>query len=370
MNPTAESTLLLQKRLYSIDGLKICSALLVFAFHSHMHLGVQYGALTTFISQGAIVMDLFFLLSGFPLYYAYAGRPLTTGRELRTFYRKRLISIYPLYLTVVLVFLLVWDTYPIWQRLLTLPVELLLLQSWFSGMFSYSHNGGTWFLSCLVFGYLVFPALKALLEKASARRLLFYGILTYILCAISPLVVIACELPNIYSNPLLRVLQFFEGMVLAAALSRYAMRWTKPKPLVGVTMAVASIVATIAAVNEFVAQGFQVNQYVPYGFVTLPLFLLLVTGAVWTELGMKPRGSIGKGLNVLKQFTYPVFMAQFFVWNPARSVIAAHPAVFAVHGNIKGLLLAAFLCAAATIILRLLIDIPCQKLLKKKSLVS
>ena len=53
-----------KQRLYSIDLLKNFSVVLIFFFHCNMHLGVHFSALTPFISQGAIVMDLFFMLSG------------------------------------------------------------------------------------------------------------------------------------------------------------------------------------------------------------------------------------------------------------------------------------------------------------------
>lgn len=78
------------RRLYSIDALKFCAACIVFAFHCNIHLGIQFGPLNDFISQGAILMDLFFMLSGFALYHSYCEKKLTWEVGVKHFYYKRI----------------------------------------------------------------------------------------------------------------------------------------------------------------------------------------------------------------------------------------------------------------------------------------
>lgn len=354
-----------RRRLASVDALKFISAVIVFFFHCNIHLGVQFKAVTGFISQGAVMMDLFFLLSGFAMYYFYEGRTLLDGRELHGFYCRRLVSIYPLYLVIVLSFLLVFDASTIGQKLLALPVELLLLQAWFPGFFSYSHNNGTWFLSCLMFAYLLFPLLKRFLEQAGRRLLVFLCALTYVLCATSPFIVNTYALPDIYSNPLLRLLQFAEGMALSALLSRSCEKPSKRQALLGAVTAAVSGVALAAIIGKLAEAEWFIGQYVSYGFVTLPLFMLLIAGTAVAELGSSPREPFNTVLKNLSAFAYPMFLAQFFVWNPVAGIKSAYPQLFVSHGNWKTLLLAASICAVSTLILRFWIDIPCQRLLKK-----
>lgn len=354
-------------RLYAIDFLKLCSVVIVFLFHCNMHLGIQFKSLTPFISQGAVVMDLFFMLSGFALYCRYGDMPLSDRAALTIFYRKRFSSIYPLYLVIVLAFLLVMDPASLTQKILDLPIQLLLLQSWFSGLFSYSHNGGTWFLSCLAFCYLQFPLLKVLLERTGKRRVCMLLALVYLLCAVSPHLVIACELPNIYSSPLLRMLQFFAGMLTAALVFQGNSRVPKLSPFSWGVLALGSAAALVGVVSWFVRQEYCLGHYVPYGFVTFPLFLLLLTGSVQAELGRSFAPRWGVALKTLSGFAYPIFMAQFFLWSPMRKLISSRPQWFVSHGNWKTFLLATLLCAVVTLALYLF-DTACQRLLKKQAL--
>lgn len=50
------------KRIYSIDLLRMFAALLIFLFHSHLHMGCEYGLLDEIIKQGVIFMILFFII--------------------------------------------------------------------------------------------------------------------------------------------------------------------------------------------------------------------------------------------------------------------------------------------------------------------
>ncbi len=354
-------------RLYAIDLLKFCSVVIVFLFHCNMHLGIQFKSLTPFISQGAVVMDLFFMLSGFALYCRYRDMPLSDRAALAIFYRKRFSSIYPLYLVIVLAFLLVMDPASLTQKVLDLPIQLLLLQSWFSGLFSYSHNGGTWFLSCLAFCYVLFPLLKVPLERAGKRRVWMLLALVYLLCAVSPHLVIACELPNIYSSPLLRMLQFFAGMLTAALVFRQSSHAKKITPLLWAGITACSFIALVGVVSWFVGREYCLGHYVPYGFVTFPLFILLLMGAVQTELSWSSAPRWCVALKTLSGFAYPIFMAQFFLWSPMRKLISARSQWFAVHGNWKTFLLVSLFCAAVTLALYLF-DTVCQRLLKKQAL--
>lgn len=84
------------KRIVGLDYLRIYTVLVVFLFHTWMHLGCTFGKLTTFVSEGAVLMTLFFMLSGYVLGLKYNNISLKS-RALKDFYIKRLISILPLY---------------------------------------------------------------------------------------------------------------------------------------------------------------------------------------------------------------------------------------------------------------------------------
>lgn len=60
-----------ERRYISIDILKTVAAVLTLLFHCNIHLGIEFWGFTRFISQCAIVMDLFFIISGYALFIGY-----------------------------------------------------------------------------------------------------------------------------------------------------------------------------------------------------------------------------------------------------------------------------------------------------------
>ena len=57
----------MKRRLVGLDVFRIMSAVVVFLFHTQMHMGADFGFLNEFIHMGAIFMTGFFMLSGYAL---------------------------------------------------------------------------------------------------------------------------------------------------------------------------------------------------------------------------------------------------------------------------------------------------------------
>ena len=91
------------KRILGLDYLRIMMVFMVFLFHSWMHLGFQLGKLTSFISEGAVYMTMFFMLSGYVLGLKYKHLPMDK-LSLKNFYVKRIASIFPLYIICVVLY--------------------------------------------------------------------------------------------------------------------------------------------------------------------------------------------------------------------------------------------------------------------------
>ena len=69
------------KRIVGLDYLRVYTALMVFLFHSWMHLGCSFWKLTSFVSEGAAYMTLFFMMSGYVLGLKYKELPLNSYRS-------------------------------------------------------------------------------------------------------------------------------------------------------------------------------------------------------------------------------------------------------------------------------------------------
>lgn len=342
----------------SLDILKTVAAVLTLFFHCNMHLGIHFGFFTPFISQGAIAMDLFFMLSGYALFVGYYAKELD-AKSILTFYKRRLVSIYPLYALVMVAFWLI-PSYrsPLRSVLISLPVELSLMQSWFSGMFGFSHNGGTWFLSCLVFCYAVFPGLLAVAKRVSRDSRYILLLLCWLFCALIPLMSIYLEMPNVYSNPLLRMLEFFGGILLAAELCDRKILGRPTMWLAGVTICGGGIIGVVTKLYPIEILR---NGYVTYGFATFPLFLLLVAASICVECGYERPLPLAHWWKTCADHAYAVFMAQFFLWPPIRKLKEILPQAFAAHENGKTPLLTVVFCLVLTIILQDCYNSPAQK---------
>lgn len=353
------------KHLCSIDMLKSMAAILTFFFHCQIHLSVQFRWLTPFISQGAIVMDLFFILSGYTLYAKYSMQPFEPSAYLK-FYGRRLYSIYPMYALIMLAFWIVpaWRL-PVKDVFISLPVELLLLQSWFPGMFSVGHNGGTWFLSCIMSCYIVFPLLLTVCRQMQKRALRLVTATCYILCSVIPIMTIHFAIVTAYSNPLIRMLQFFSGMMLAKQIdSEDAHRATSYNFQFAFWLAIISGIVLCVAVTWLWEIEYLRWSYIGYGFVTFPLFLLMIKGFVTAEREYNRDIKSKRLWHILGNHSYAIFMAQFFVLQPVREIKAKFPWYFTFHGNIKTFALATMMCTVVAIVLQNCFNAPVQRFIK------
>lgn len=165
----------MNKRYTGLDIVRVFCVIIVCAFHTSIHLECQYGIFQSFIWNGAVLMTTFFMLSGFTLSLVYRNM---TRKEIPHYYLKRAISILPMYYICILIHSIVFIIYAmntgavqdkIQQVLVLAPIELLGLQSFFTSLFPYNHNGGTWFISCLLFCYILFPCLIVPIQRLRDR---------------------------------------------------------------------------------------------------------------------------------------------------------------------------------------------------------
>lgn len=106
--------------------------------------------MNAFIEMGAIAMTGFFLLSGYVMDFTSRRKSFSDLREIKNFYVKRLIAILPLYYAYAVMNIginVIWKGMnAVIQEVLLFPLEILGLQSAYSDLTPYSHNGGSWFI--------------------------------------------------------------------------------------------------------------------------------------------------------------------------------------------------------------------------------
>ena len=174
---------------------------------------------------GEVGVSFFFMLSGFVLSYAYGHRVLEGQFHTMSFLWKQLSKFYPLHL-LMLVFmaLLNWRlsiTYS-WTNLLT---QVLLVQSWvLDESFYFGPNGPAWFLSDLVFFYVIFAAALRLLMKLSLRRLFLLTLLVAGVYMLLLQIVPERLEDEFYVFPIFRIIDFFIGILICRLFRSDAVR--------------------------------------------------------------------------------------------------------------------------------------------------
>ncbi|QNI35934.1 acyltransferase family protein [Edaphobacter albus] len=204
----------------ALTGLRFFAAFYVMSFHygaAFTHRAHMPRAVTNFLEHGSLGVCLFFLLSGFILFYTYAGN-LKTGRDRYRFFVARFCRIYPVYLLAAAVTCFAVRGLPTGHNLM----YFTLLQSWTpaASPSGYAWIMQAWTLSVETFFYCSFPLLLPLVERLRSRHL------TWMLLFIVGITAGLLELPFQHAGmtspvqgiflPLLRLPEFILGMLLGS----------------------------------------------------------------------------------------------------------------------------------------------------------
>lgn len=183
----------------TLQSLRFVFVMMIFMSH------FAYRDVCAFDAGGDCGVAFFFLLSGFVCSIGYGAKIRNGSFHYGSFIWSRLKKLYPLHLLCLLFFLVVSHASLDGKVLL----NVLLLQSWVPDIdYYFACNSVSWFLSSLLFCYVMFP--------------LFYRWLSW---PLSLAVAIACVAVYwftpadrinaiLYVNPLVRLIDFYWGMLL------------------------------------------------------------------------------------------------------------------------------------------------------------
>lgn len=350
-----------RSRLFGLDLFRIVCALFIFLFHSQMHIGCDYGFLNNFISMGAIFMTAFFLLSGLSLSYTNHGRDFTSIESIFSFYKKRFRSILPLYWFICIF-------YPFYDvivnqgsaidNFLLLPLEMLGLQQVFHSLFSVSHNGGTWFISCLLFCYAAFPFLSRVFNymKETHRKMLCLVLIA--LCIYSPFVVVYFNISDIYSNIFFRLIEFSIGVLIFSLIRNPGKVSQSKKSRVAFLFFCSILFLLICLVSLGIHFSLFVNNYMIYNLISLPLFCILLVVAFSIP---KAPDKISRLFTYLSEISYAFFLAQFFVWKLTTFFCL----YTGIDRNLPKIVISFSLCLLISIFMHEIIEKNVRKLIEK-----
>ena len=248
--------------IHSLQSVRFVLALLI--FHHHYFITPQIEQFGTF------PVSFFFILSGFLLSVGYAEKVTTISFQYRRFVLKRFSRVYSLNIVGLILFLL----YPLAIGIYSgefkaidfkLILDIFLLQSWFPypSVF-FSGNAVCWFLSDIVFCYLMFP----FLIKMRYGNLYYMSVLALFLTCYF---IIVCVMPTefvycfLYINPLFRIIDFLLGIELY-----YLYKGLLSYQINKLSFVVNSILESFVVVLCIVS--LLIFQYLPYRFSCASLY--------------------------------------------------------------------------------------------------
>jgi len=269
-----------------LTGLRFVAAFHVLVFHATAW---ETWGVPSFVrglaGSGYVAVSLFFVLSGFILTYAHAGRRLAT----RDFYANRFARIYPTYLFALVIVAPLFLVHTLRvegpRRLVEDVVSVVTLtQAWWPPV-SMAWNPPGWSLSAEAFFYLLFPLVAPALVTGRRALAVTVGVASYAACLAVTLLYLrlapdgpielshhstAFWLSVVRYDPAVRFPEFVLGIVVARGYLavRASPRYEKTAATVSVLSALA-----IAAV---LARSASLPYPVLHNGLLAPLFAMLI----------------------------------------------------------------------------------------------
>ena len=353
-------------RIVGLDILRVGLTLLIFMFHSHIHLlHCSYGIFDDFVNMGAIAMTGFFMLSGYSIQISSGSKDMTNTVEIKQFFTKRLSAILPLYY----VYAILNITYNILQKgqtavieeIVLFPIEFLSIQSFFSGLFPYSHNGGSWFISCILFCYLIYPLIQLLTKNITDKQRLWIITTFSFILLYGAIIVQKFKLEWIYDNPLFRCQEFIIGVLICQVNSKQETDLRIFKTFRKSTACVLTVAIMIIGIT--IASRLNIRRdYMLYSWISLPCFISLLISLGHIKFGQLQNSNL---LGFLSSISFSFYLTQImFLWIITKKITE----LLCCDSNLLKVAVSFVLCFMTAIIIHKFIEIPSSKLLKQKYL--
>lgn len=153
----------------ALSGIRVLCALTVVLHHTLLYFNPSSQLLTFQLGDGAVT--LFFVLSGFVMYYCY-GQQKTF--DLKEYYKYRFIRIFPLYWVSLLLFFIFVGSAHFWMvnpSILQTLLAFFGIQSFIPyPRYYFAINPVGWFVSAEIFLCVVFPFLVFSLKRLNRSK--------------------------------------------------------------------------------------------------------------------------------------------------------------------------------------------------------
>jgi peptidoglycan/LPS O-acetylase OafA/YrhL len=294
------------RHLAALTGIRGLAAWGVVFYHVRLSLsGLLPAPVIAALGKGYLAVDLFFVLSGFVIWYNYAARIRDGGwGEAKLFLWRRFARVWPLHGAVlggfVAFVLLLGATgrdssgYP-WAEL---PLHLILVQNW-GFLPALAWNQPAWSISTEFAAYLLFPAVVAAWRWERLPSWALLGIAALLAASLHALFAWQGEVTLGGRIEQLGLWRCLAGFAMGMVLCLLWQRWQGSRQAAlsaGLACALLLALAGVLALPE--------TMFVPAAFFTGLLALALGQGAIARLFG-------GKVLTYLGEISYSTYLTHF-----------------------------------------------------------
>lgn len=290
-------------RLYNLDYLRGFAAFGIMMYH---YLSWTFGSFTadSFMGRVAIYgVSVFYILSGLTLYYVYYERMRPSKDDLISFFKKRVLRIFPLLWLVTFASILLSGKIP--------DIGNLFLN--LTGLFGFIRwdkyfSAGVWSIGNELVFYAFFPVFVLFIKRFKPLMLVFsfvlFGIYLYFtFVKLTPSMTIG-EQWNTFTNPLNQVFLFLGGFLVGAFLHKMDV---KNSVIVSVLLVALTLFIFFPATGDIINLVTGTNRLI----FTASSFLICIC---FYKLTFKFPKFIHNPLTFLGEASYSVYLVHPIVW--------------------------------------------------------
>lgn len=286
----------------ALTGLRFFAAFYVFIFHLYIRSEgkISNKILHLIINNGALGVNIFFILSGLTLFYNYYDRKISW----REFILKRIAKIYPIYLLGLLLSIGVGyiTNFPVKNFSEILTLDLFLLQSYIPHLSMEWYGSGAWSISTEFFFYFLSLFIISMIKNLETKTLCILLGISYIL-SIVPGVLYNLDFISIHLNytfPLFRLPEFLIGNILAALI------FIKNIKVDRLSLTFAVGISSII----FYLVGYKVDGYTIFNFFIVPVVISILYLLINYPEHKMAKIVGGKYIEYLGKISYSFYIVQ------------------------------------------------------------
>lgn len=265
----------------------------------------------------------------------------------------------PSYLLVALIWPLAYPS-QVKDWVVLLPIDFFGIQTVYRTLFGILHNGGTWFVSCMLFAYLFYPVIKVFVECSKKMCVSILVVVSFLL-VYSNVIIIRFSLDGLYSNPITRSFEFLVGV----AFAEIVFFGTNTENEVGkYRFKIGEIIGIIVFIATF---SFVIGKYIqPEGPLNIVLFFAVPSILIALLIASRLRSEYFEKNRLVSAFSgmsYQFFLVQLFLWNITDLIVKP----LGIKGNAEKLMISFSLCTIISYIVWRFYDKPIRKILSSKA---